>query len=71
MEQFVAPGIAKKSPKYVDFMFPSAKFVCRKPSQMHFGPHVTKNNEFFSHVIAPSKPSHYINYGLQKAQKIP
>ena len=32
MEQF-APGIAKKSPKYVDFMFHSAKFVCRKSSR--------------------------------------
>ena len=27
---------------------------------MHFGSHVTKENEFFSHVIVPSKRVHYI-----------
>jgi hypothetical protein len=35
------------------------------PLRVHYRIHVTKNNELFCHVTRPSKPSHYINYGLQ------
>jgi hypothetical protein len=36
------------------------------PQSMHYKFHVTENNKLFCHVTHPSKPSHYINYGLPR-----
>ena len=66
MEQF-APGIAKNRLNTMTLCFPWLNlydFALQTPSGMHFGFHVTKDNKFFSHMIRPSKPSPYINYGL-------